>query len=161
MADGRTSDETRSFLLGYAAAVHAAGRRAILLTNPLNAPTQRFTGIDAANAPAIARAFDQITLMLWSGNVEHSLADSYRTQRGIVDAAGPVDPARLMIDFELAGTSLADAALVHDIVTRDHLGGLMLWRNRARIDGNCASDVNRKIALAAFGGDAAAGGQTP
>lgn len=157
VADGRTSQGTRDFLLGYAAAVHATGRRAILLTNPLNAPTQRYTAIDAANAGAIIAAFDQTTLMLWSRNREHDLAASYRNQRAIAEAAGPVDPARLIIDFELAGTTQADALLVHDLIVRDRLAGLMLWRNRALVGGACSTAVNRKIAAAAFGTDSAGG----
>lgn len=158
VADGRSAQATRDFLVGYAAAAHAHGLRAILLTNPLNAPTQAFTAIDAANAGPIIAAFDQTTLMLWSRNREHDLAASYAAQRAIADALGRVDPARLIIDFELAGTTPADAALVHDLIGRDHLGGLMLWRNHAVIGGDCASPVNRRIAIAAFGASPADAG---
>jgi hypothetical protein len=160
VADGRTTAQTRQFLVDYAAAVHAAGRRVVLLTNPLNAPTQRFTGIDRSNAATIARAFDLMTLMLWGRNVEHSLSASYRAQRAIVDADGAVDHRRLMIDFELASTSLEDAAFVHDTIVHDGLGGLMLWRDRAVVGGDCQDPVNRKIALAAFG-DASVAARRP
>jgi len=154
VADGRSADQARKLLIDYAAQVHRAGRRAILLIDPFDAPSQRQTGIDATNAAAIVAAFDWTTVMLWSGNAAHSVPASYRAQRAIVDVAGAVDPHRLIVDFELAGTSAQDAAFVHDAIVRDRLGGVIFWRNRADQGGDCASPVNRKIAAVVFGPDA-------
>jgi hypothetical protein len=154
VADGRDAEQTRTLLIAYAARVHRANRRAILLIDPFDAPSQRLSGIDAANAGAIAGAFDMTTLMLWSRNVEHSVPASYRAQRAIVDAGGAVDPQHLIIDFDLAGTSQDDAAFVHDVIVRDHLGGVIFWRNHAEQGGDCATPVNRKISLVLFGHDA-------
>lgn len=151
VADGRSPEQALALLQRYAAMVHANGRRALLLIDPFDAPTQRFTGISAATAGKIVRSFDQTTLMLWAGNVEHDIPASYNAQRAMVDATGKVDPHRLIIDFALAGTSQQDAAFVHDVIRRDHLGGVIFWRNRVPQGGDCASDVNRKIATVAFG----------
>ncbi len=151
VADGRTPEQALAMLQRYAAMVHASGRRALLLIDPFDAPTQRFTGISAVNAGRIVKAFDETTLMLWAGNVQHDIPASYKAQRAIIDAHGKVDPQRLIIDFDLAGTSQQDAAFVRDAITRDHLGGVIFWRNRAVQGGACSSDVNRKIAIVAFG----------
>ena len=151
VADGRGADEARALLLGYAARVHRAGRRAILLIDPFDAPSQRLTGITSDNAAAIVDAFDATTLMLWGGNSAHSIPASYRAQRAIIDAASAVDPQRLIVDFDLAGTSVEDAAFVHETIERDHLGGVIFWRNHAEQGGDCASPVNRKIATVLFG----------
>lgn len=154
VADGRSPDEALALLTRYAARVHRAGLRAILLIDPFDAPSQRLTGIGQSNAGAIVRAFDTTTLMLWSKNAAHDLAASYRAQRAIV---GDVDPQRLVIDFDLAGTSEADAAFVHTAIERDRLGGVLFWRNRASQGGNCSDPVNRKIALIVFGEPSARG----
>jgi hypothetical protein len=151
VADGRSPRQALALLQRYAAMVHASGRRALLLIDPFDAPTQRFTGISASNAGRIVQAFDETTLMLWAGNIQHDIPASYRAQRALVDAGGKVDPRRLIVDFDLAGTSRRDAAFVRDAIRRDHLGGVIFWRNRAAQGGDCASDVNRKIAAVAFG----------
>lgn len=151
VADGHSPEQTLILLRHYAAMVHASGRHALLLIDPFDAPTQRFTGISAANAGLIVQAFDKTTLMLWAGNIQHDLRASYKAQRALVDADGKIDPHRLIIDFDLAGTSQQDAVFARDAILRDHLGGVIFWRNRVPQGGDCASDVNRKIATVAFG----------
>ena len=147
--DGRDADTTTRFLLAYAGLVHAAGRQVVLVTNPLDSPMEpRFTGITAAKAHTIVAAFDITALLLWAGNAQHSLAQSYAAQRQIV---GPADGRRLMINFELADTTIADARAVRQIILRDRLAGVMLWRNHAVQGGACDSDVNAKIAAIVFG----------
>jgi hypothetical protein len=59
--DGRTPDQTLRFLTEFAALAHGAGRKAFLLTNPLDAPTQVLTGVTADNAAALAGVFDRMT----------------------------------------------------------------------------------------------------
>jgi hypothetical protein len=152
--DGRDPATTERFLKAYAELVHAAGRHAILLVNPLDSPgEQKFTGVVAANASRIVALFDRTLLVVWSGNVEHSLADSYAAQMAIVRAGGPVDTRRLLIDFELAGTTIEDARFVHAAIMRDKLGGVLFWRNHARQGGDCNSAVNQRIAAVAWGTD--------
>lgn len=151
VADGHTPQQTRDLLLAYARMVHRAGRSALLLLDPFNAPSQALTGIGAGNAAAIVNAFDLTGLMLWSGNAEHDIRASYRAQRALIAAGGTADPNRLVINFELNGTSIEDALAVHDIVLTDHLHGVMFWRNRGRQGGDCSTPVNRKIAAVVFG----------
>ena len=66
--DGRTPQETSAFLTAYADLVHQAGRKAGLLLNPLDAPTQRLTGVNKSNAATIARRYDWSTILLWASN---------------------------------------------------------------------------------------------
>ncbi|WP_072380297.1 hypothetical protein [Novosphingobium sp. NDB2Meth1] len=150
--DGRDPQTTETFLTAYAKLVHAAGKRVILLVNPLDSPgQQRFTGVTAENAHRIVARFDRTTLVLWSGNVQKSLPASYAAQMAIVKAGGPVDPKRLLIDFELAGTTLDDARFVRQAIIRDGLAGVLFWRNYASQGGACAAPVNQRIAAIAFG----------
>ena len=150
--DGRDAATTERFLTAYAGLVHAAGKQAILLVNPLDSPgQQRFTGVTSANAHRIVALFDRTTLVLWSGNAQHSLPASYAAQMAIVRAGGPLDSKRLLIDFELAGTTLDDARFVRQAIVRDGLAGVMFWRNHASQGGSCTTPVNRRIAAIALG----------
>lgn len=150
--DGRTPQETEAFLKAYAKLVHSAGKQALLLVNPLDSPgQQRFTGITAENAYRVVPLFDRTTLVLWGGNAQKSLPASYAAQMAIIKAGGPVDPKRLLINFELAGTTLDDARFVRQAIIRDGLAGVMFWRNYARQGGSCAVPVNQRIAAIVLG----------
>lgn len=151
VSDGRTPAQTLDFLTRYARLVHAAGRKAFLMIDPFDAPSQRYGGIAASNAHAIVSQFDHSAIMLWSRNRQGRLADSYAAQKAMIAAGGPIDPARLVINFELAGTTLDDARFVRRTILADRLGGVMFWRNRVRQGGSCSTDVNRKIATIVFG----------
>ena len=149
--DGRSPAQTTAFLARWAQLVHAAGRHAILLLNPLDAPTQAYTGITAGNAHALVAAFDLTTIQLWSGNAQHSIPASYAAQKAMIAAGGGFDGGRVLIDFDLAGTTLADAQWVRRTIIADRLAGVLFWRNEAHQGGDCASDVNGKIAAIALG----------
>jgi hypothetical protein len=149
--DGRTPQQTTAFLRDYSALVHKAGRKAILLINPFDAPTQRYNGITAENAHAIVAMFDRTTIFLWSRNNQGDIAASYKTQKAMIEQGGRFDGARILIDFELAGTSLDDAKLVRSLIETDKLAGVLFWRNGALQGGSCATSVNQKISLIAFG----------
>lgn len=149
--DKRSGDQTLSFLRTYTALVHAAGYKAILLLDPLDAPSQVYNGIDAQNAYDIAALFDQTTLFLWSRNRQHDLLASYQSQKAMIAQGGKFDGARFLIDYELAGTDLDDARLVRRLIGEDRLAGVLLWRNYAQQGGPCGTATNMKIALLALG----------
>lgn len=151
VSDGRNDAQTLDFLKRYARLAHGANRKAFLMIDPFDAPSQRFGGISAANANAIVSLFDHTAIMLWSKNRQGSIAASYAAQKAMIGAGGHFDPARLVIDFELAGTTLDDARFVRRTILNDRLGGVMFWRNRVRQGGSCSTDVNRKIAAIVFG----------
>lgn len=155
--DGRAGPDTMRFLQAYVRLVHSVGRQVILLIDPLDAPSQRYNGISAQNAHAIVALFDRTTIMLWSRNAQGNLPASYQKQKQIIAAGGPFDGGRLLVDFELAGTSLADATFVRQAIVADRLAGVLFWRNRARQGGGCETDVNDKIAAIAFGSNRQAG----
>lgn len=151
--NGRSPDDTTRFLEQWVQLVHGAHRQAILLVNPLDAPTQAYTGVTSANAHKLVNLFDLTTILLWSKNPAHSVAASYQAQKAIVSAGGPFDGSRILIDFELAGTSLDDARFVRHVIEADRLAGVFFWRNGAKQGGDCRSDVNAKIAVIALGHD--------
>ncbi len=151
--DGRTPVQSAAFLTRFAALVHSARRRAILYTDPLDAPSQAYTGLTAANVGSITEHFDMTTVFLWSGNRQHDIAASAQAQ--IAELGGPdrrpFDAHRLLLVFELAGTSQTDAVTVRRLMQREPVGGVMFWRRGAEQGGDCASPVNRKIACVVFG----------
>jgi hypothetical protein len=155
--DGRTPAYTLAFLQRYAALAHSAQKRAILLINPLDAPSQDYTGVTQANANSIHRLFDRTTIFVWARNAQNSVARSLDKQWEILAAGGPVDPRRLIVNFELANTTTEEAASVRAFVDAHGLAGVMFWRDHAQQGGACDLPVNRKISCIAFG-DCQAGG---
>lgn len=149
--DGRSTAQTLSFLLEYAAMVHSTGHRAMLMTNPLDAPTQAYTGISDENAHAVVSAFDQTTIWLWGRNRQHDISASYQAQKALIQAGGRFDNSRILVQFELANTTLADAQFVRDIIIKDRLAGVLLWRNGIAQGGSCNVPINEKIAIVALG----------
>jgi hypothetical protein len=149
--DGRTPDYTLAFLTRFANLVHSAGKQAILLINPLDAPSQRYTGVTAANANQIHRLFDRTTIFIWARNAEHDVPASLNAQMSILEAGGPVDPKRLIINFELAHTTQDDAVAVRRFMEARQLAGVMFWRDYAAQGGACDLPVNQKIACVALG----------
>lgn len=146
--DGRAPQQTRDFLLEFASLAHDAGRKVILYTNPLDAPTQAQTGIDGSNARVLMAAFDKMSIQLWSGNRQGDLAASFKAQMTLIDAP---DPQKLFVVFELANTTLADAATARALVKEYGLAAILFWRNLAKQGGPCETPVNRKIACIAYG----------
>ena len=151
VGDGRTPEQSLEFLRRFAELVHGAGRKAGVMINPLDAPSQVWTGITGPVARELVSQFDYTTIWLWARNAQGSLPASYDRQMELLRQGGKVDGKRVLALFELANTSEADARFVHDAIRRDGLAGAMLWRNRAVQGGPCDSPVNRKTALLVFG----------
>lgn len=149
--DDRSPSYTLAFLTRFSELVRSAGKSPLLLTNPLDAPTQRSTGISIENANLVHHLFDRLTLFAWSGNRQADVAASLDNQWATLQSGGPVDPRRLIVDFELAGTTEADAAAVRSFITAHHIAGVFFWRNGASQGGDCGSAVNQRIACVAFG----------
>ena len=145
--DGRSSEQTERFLTEFARLMRAAGRRSILYTNPLDAPTQRATGLAAGNIPRIAFEFDAISIMLWHGNKQKDLKASAESQMRLLKN---IESDKVVIVYEISGTSLRDAQDVHDLMLREKYSAVMLWRNSAEVGGSCTSDSNRKLACLIF-----------
>jgi len=146
--DGRSPSQSLDFLLRYANFVKGHGRQVILYTNPLDAPTQIYTGIDATNASQLATAFDAITMVLWGQNREGDILASANAQLAIL---GTTAPSRVLTVFELNTTSVADARNVRNLILNDAFAGVWFWRNRVQEGGSCDSDVNQKIACLTLG----------
>lgn len=139
--DDRTAEQTKVFLSAWAALVKHAGHEAILYPNALDAPSQKRTNLPAVAAD-VAKSFDKVFVLLWSKNAQHDIARSFALQAETYKA--PAD--KLLVAFELAGTSLGEARAVHDILAADKASGVSFWRNHAEQGGACDTDVNQKIA---------------
>jgi hypothetical protein len=150
--DGRSNSQTTSFLSNINSYVHEKGKKTILYLNPLDGPSQISTGIDSSNAPILRRRFDKMTVLLWSGNKQQSIKDSFYTQIRIagLDFYNKQKLTKIIIAFELADTSLEDARIVHNLMKKSEMENLMFWRNGAVVGGSCETDVNKKIACLAF-----------
>ena len=146
--DRRTPQQSEVFLVDFARLVKSKGRRVFLYTNPLDAPTQRYTGLTAENMPRISAAFDFVGITLWGRNKQDSLQASMLAQLQMLEG---VSPSKIYIVYELNHTSMADARHVYAEMLSKHFGGLMLWRNYAEVGGACESEANRKIACVVFG----------
>ena len=145
--DGRADAQALPFLARYAALDHASGRHVLLYTNPLDAPGQPKSGIDGADVIQIAQAYDGIDVLLWSGNRQGDIRASFASQIQMLGALR----TKAYTVFELAGTSLTDAANVRKLMGASNIGTVLFWRNNAQQGGSCATDVNRKIACVAYG----------
>ena len=146
--DARTPAQTEKFLLEFAALVKARGKQALLFTNPLDAPTQKYTGINTQNIAAIGQAFDAVGLTLWGKSKQRNVQASVSSQLQMVKQ---MRPDHIYLIFELSNTSMEDARFAREMMLRDHYAGVMLWRNYAEIGGSCDSEANRKIACLVFG----------
>ena len=152
--DGRTPEMTLKFLLSFATLVHRHKKQAILFTNPLDAPTQKYTSINETNAPALLKAFDKVILFLWNNNKQKDIGKSFEAQLAILRGPGgkeQVTTEKLMLLFELNNTTLGEAMVVRRLAIENRINDVMLWRNLAKVGGDCSLPVNRKIACVAFG----------
>lgn len=144
--DGRTAAMARDLLLALVRLAHEKQRRIVLYTNPLDAPGQGLSGLGAENLNELQAAFDSITLLIARKDGASDPRRSFAAQMALLRAGPrPVDPARLMVTFQLSDTTLADAKAVRDLVLENHIAAVTLWQNRADLSGGCDTPLNRKI----------------
>jgi hypothetical protein len=146
--DRRTPQQSETFLLEFARLVKASGRKVFLYSNPLDAPTQQYTGLTPQNMPRISAAFDFVGITLWGRNKQGSLQRSMQAQLQMLENV-PSD--KIYVVYELNHTSMADAQHIHHLLIAKHFGALMLWRNYAEVGGACGTETNRKISCVVFG----------
>lgn len=153
--DGRSFEQTYDFLKEFSALVRASGKQAILYTNPLDGPAQRHSGISPETAVELLPLFDQMSILLWHGNRQGSIAESAKSQLAHLKTSANYDPRKIYVIFEIRDTSLDDAKAVHNLILDERLMGIMLWRHGAQLGGGCGSEINRKIACVLFSACAA------
>ena len=153
--DDRSAAITQAFIHTVAADVHRMGKKLMVISNPLNAPSMPHTNLTAQNLPAILDDVDFLSITLCSGNREHSIQASYDNQIKLLGKMQKGEYKKLVLYFELGnpGTSLDDARWVysklHDQDER-HPSTIMFWRNGA-IQGEPGPTLtNQKTALALF-----------
>jgi len=163
--DSRAESTTASFLHVIQYDCSLAQKKAHLLTNPFDAPSQAYTKVTEANLQTIFAEWDYVGVWLWSDNIEDSISASYATQIGMLpDLTTAADWAKVVIYFELGpessapnpGTTIADAWWVRKKLTAAgdlHPTSVQFWRNGAPSGDPCSSDKNRKISIVCFGTD--------
>lgn len=147
--DGRSPRVARDFLLAFADLVHGAGREAILYTNPLDASGQRLSALNTSNLNEIQAAFDMTTILLLRRDQTTDFAREFAVQRGLLEGPRPVKPP--LITYDLARSTLADAAVTRNLILRDHLPGVIIFQKTAPLEGPCATEPNRKLACFIYG----------
>ena len=151
--DGRSSKDTLDFLKRFASLVRRAEKETILFINPLDAPTQRYTSIDPKNAPEILAAFNNVVVALWSKNKQNDISQSFKSQIAVLKGErgdAPIDYSKLILQFELKGTTEADARIVREIGRANGIKNIMVWRNNAEVGGTCDRAENRKLSCLLF-----------
>jgi hypothetical protein len=144
--DGRGPKTARDFLIALAGLVHQKGKRIVLYTNPLDAPGQRLSGLSSENLNELQAAFDDVTILLFRKDPTSNLRRSFAAQMALLRAGPrPVDPAHLMVTFQLGATTLADARDVRALIMENRIPAVTLWQNRADLSGSCETPVNREI----------------
>jgi hypothetical protein len=153
--DSRAPEVTEAFVRQLAHDFEGTGKLLFFLTNPFNAPTQRYTGCTAANLPRIFAAVDHMGVFLWAGDPHGDIPASYATQLGLLGPLTDEDRAKLVISFELGdpGTTLDDARWLHETLHAEgaHPDKVMFWRNQAVQGGACDTGTNQKISMVCFG----------
>ena len=153
--DGRRPEVTEAFVHQLSHDVNGAGKLLFFLTNPFNAPTQRYTGCTAENLPQIFADVDHMGVFLWAGDPGGSIPASYDSQLGMLGPLSRTDHDKLVVNFELGdpGTTMADARWLHDTLHAEglHADKVMFWRHFADQGGSCETATNQKIAMVCFG----------
>lgn len=156
--DSRTPQQTTAFIKSVADDVHRMGKKLVLYTNPLNAPTIEWTGLNSSNLPTILDSVDYLTVLLWGNNRERSVPASYDAQIKLLGPLTASDWNKILVVHELgkddAGTTLQDARWVYRKLHEDgrnHPTNVMFWRDWAEQGGPCDTLPNKKIATVLFG----------
>lgn len=155
VGDSRSPGVTEAFIKAVAADVHSKNKKLILMTNPLNAPTQPHHGLTGTNLPRILDVVDYITVFAWSGNEEGSIPESYKNQLALLGPLNKSDYKKLIIFFELGvpGTTTDDAKWVYKKLHepgQTHPTAIMFWRYWAEQGDPTATHTNQKINLSLF-----------
>ena len=153
--DDRSAATTQAFIHTIAADVHSKGKKLVVVTNPLNAPSMPHTNLTAGNLPSILEDVDFLGITLWSGNREHSISASYDNQIKLLGKMKKGYYKKLILYFELGapGTTLDDARWVYSklhATDERHPSSIMFWRNGAIQGEPTATPTNQKTALSLF-----------
>ena len=188
--DARTATQTAELLTSWAELVHRTPRQpkampgalarlararpmhmqAKLYTNPLDAPTQKYTNINATNLYAIYRVVDRVGMMIYAGenyDGDGSMAKAIAAQKSLLDNAaaasgGIIDYAnKVFVVFDMGdpadsqskgGTTVGDAyTLRNSLLLPYAIPEVNIWRDYATPSADCGVLYNRKLDCLLFG----------
>ena len=145
--DSRTPAHTLAFIRKLSERVHKSGKKIILFTNPLNAPTMKATAIPP-NADRVLNLVDGLSIFLWFRNKEGDIEQSYKNQIAVIEGeCGPDcnDYEKLVIVFQMSETTVWDAEYVRNQMEKDGIPNLMIWRHYAKPDYDPDSGYSQKM----------------
>lgn len=157
--DDRTPAQAEQIISDVAADVHAAGHPFALYTNPLNGSSMQHSGLGPANMARILQHVDLMNILIWGHNIEGDPRKSYEDQLDVIRGpqhANSVPTAKLMLMFEVGGKdnvrlTVQDAKTMRQLIDRDHISTVYLWRHAAQAGGSCTSPENEAISALLFG----------
>jgi hypothetical protein len=141
--DGRSPRVARDFLVAFAKLVHDKGREAILYTNPLDAPIERVSGLDASNLNEVQAAFDMTTILLFRRSDADDFGQEFARQLALLRGPRPVRPP--VITFDLARSTMADTQQTRNLLLQNHLPAVIVFQKTAVLEGDCSTEPNRKL----------------
>ena len=163
--DGRSTRAAPAFLAAIYADVKAAGAKLFIRTNALdtlNTPGTE-SGLTAWNLAGVLQNTDYLSVLVWSGNWQGNVAESYLQQIEMLKGptcTGSVDFTKLVIVFEL-GTTLNDAQFVNNLLTGAPAANpqaILFWPNGKTLGGACGTGANpENLMLATLEGSAGTG----
>jgi hypothetical protein len=156
--DDRTPAQAEEIISDVADDVHAAGHPFALYTNPLNGPSMQHSGLTPRNMARILQHVDLMNILIWGHNIEGDPRKSYEDQLNVIRGpqhANPVPANKLMLMFEVGGKdnvrlTVQDARNMRQLIDRDHISTVYLWRHRTRAGGPCNSPENQAISALLF-----------
>lgn len=154
--DDRTPAQAEELISGIAADVHAAGHPFALYTNPLNGPSMQHSGLGPANMARILQHVDLMNILIWGHNAEGDPSKSYEDQLNVIRGpqhANPVPANKLMLMFEIGGDhglTVQDAKNMRQLIDRDHISTVYLWRHGVQAGGACDNPENEAISALLF-----------
>ena len=140
VGDGRTPAQTTAFLTEFTSLIHAAGKKAVLYGHVLG--RSRFDGIDSSNAFKLNEIFDYMTIGAWAnenysdtGSMTASLQKQLEILKGGPGGSRNINYSHLMVNYDLGGSTLADAAVVRSMMLANHIPAVIFWKDKKRSEG--------------------------
>lgn len=156
--DSRTPLETYTQLHDIITLIHSYGAVGALYSNPLNGPTQAYTGLNSSDYLwQIHAEWDYLFLQMYSKSVEGDVTASWNNQVNLLKGpAGDkvVDYSKIALTFEMGfnpGTSESDAEAGYAVRIANNLPMFFPWPNNAYFGGDGTRRTNRKLCFLSFG----------
>lgn len=151
-ADECTEQDTTERCAQYATLSRKYGVKSGVWPNGWNAPSQIDSRFTENNLPGIHAMLDMLPMVL--GNDGADVMTDYEEQIYLLRGGArrlPYDPSKIGVTLNVSEISEQGALEVHNIITGEGLGFMIVWPNNAPMGGATMNATNRKISMACFG----------